>query len=367
MLRNREDFAARAAAAIAVWIALGVGSASASAAESGEKESFTPPSPGPVEPPPPGVDFRDRVIDGQPRRARRLRRPANAYYDQDGHVVRVEVSEGYAPDPQADQALVNFLGSLLHGDEMNFLYVYVATPEEINHPNLCDEGAAACYYGGSLNLMIVTGETEHLGIPTSYAAAHEYGHHVANHRFNDPWPALDWGPKVWASYEAVCPNVVAGYYFPGDQDAGYYLNPGEAFAETFAKYHSSFRNFPWEWDLPPPDQGSYDAVYEDVVNPWDGYWSKRYRGRFGSGRASFWWVRVRTPLDGFLTATLRGPRRSDYDLLLTTANGKRVLERSGSRDSRERIDYLVCGEAALRVYVKRYEGSGEFRLTVFTP
>jgi hypothetical protein len=63
--------------------------------------------------------------------------------------------------------------------------------------------------------------------------AHEYGHHVAANRANDPWQAIDWGPKRWAAYAGICGRVAAGTAFPGDEGENYVLNPGEAWAETY--------------------------------------------------------------------------------------------------------------------------------------
>jgi hypothetical protein len=76
--------------------------------------------------------------------------------------------------------------------------------------------------------MIVAGEDTLGGVPREQALAHEYGHHIARHRLNTPWPAIDWGPKRWASYENVCQNVKSGSMFPGNEtEPQYKLNPGE--------------------------------------------------------------------------------------------------------------------------------------------
>ena len=85
--------------------------------------------------------------------------------------------------------------------------------------------------------------------------AHEYGHHIAAHRSNAPLEALDFGPKRWSSYELVCSNTIDGKLAPGDQGANYLSNPGEAWAEAYARLV-----FPAEaWRFTPllkPTQGS---------------------------------------------------------------------------------------------------------------
>ena len=53
------------------------------------------------------------------------------------------------------------------------------------------------------------------GVPVEYALTHEYGHHVASWRSNNPWDALDWGAKYWASAMRVCSHVDRGPPVPG--------------------------------------------------------------------------------------------------------------------------------------------------------
>src|SRR5687768_5297773 len=50
------------------------------------------------------------------------------YTTRDGIAVRVIVSDAYAPDPAADQALVDFLGALVHHQELGRLTATVVSP-----------------------------------------------------------------------------------------------------------------------------------------------------------------------------------------------------------------------------------------------
>lgn len=340
-------------------VALALWSSPASAAQ---ERSFDP-TPGVISAPPPGKHLHGDVLKRPTRAARRATSAAaeNVFTTPDGMRVYVQVSDGYVPDPAADRALVNFLGSLLHGDELDGLRVYVGTPAEM--PLLCGPDIAACYLPGEGRMFIV-GEQFFGGLPTDYVTAHEYGHHVQNHRVNPPFQGgpLEWGTKRWASFEGVCPGVANGVYSL-DYANDYFRHPGEANAEAFAFYHYP-GEVPWEWEVPAPVDGSYSAIEADVLNPWRHNRTKRFRGRLRrndvAGR------RFSTPLDGTLKLTLRGPRRADFDLYLLSQRG-RVLKKSRSRRSRERIRYLICGEDSFRFEVDAFRGSGRARVKVSVP
>jgi hypothetical protein len=70
--------------------------------------------------------------------------PSRIYLTANGNGEPVEVSRSSAADPAADQALVDVLGSLLHGTELRALGVHIGSPADIRR--LCGGGAAvACY------------------------------------------------------------------------------------------------------------------------------------------------------------------------------------------------------------------------------
>lgn len=337
-------------------------------AAAAELPQWTPPVTSQVPAPAPGA-IRDRVITGDARAAslRSLARAANTYETADGHSVSVEVSDGYASNPARDQALVNYLGTLLHGNELSKLNVYVATALEI--PSICGGLAAACYFPDQ-DTMVIVGELSFGGLPTSFVAAHEYGHHVENHRSNSPWPSLGWGTKRWSTYERVCPRYLAGTIYPGERydeypgsfENFYWQNPGEAFAEAYAKYHSVFRNLLWEW-IPSlePDAGAFSRIRQDVESPWAQNRTSSYAFNLRRGERVRKWFPV--PLDGKLIIKLRGPKGTDFDLKLLDPK-KRVIGKSAGRGSREKIRSFSCGDGRLAFEAIGAAGRGKAKVTV---
>ena len=331
------------------------------AAASGGKREADPLSTGSLGAQPAAGPVRDRVIED----ARRVPLAAQAasssgiWPDGDGHSVRVRVSPAYSNPDAAAQDLVSFLGTRLHGEEMNRLRVYIATPLEIR--DLCGAGALACYYPFEEE-MVVSGEDAGPGEPPrELVITHEYGHHVAQNRTNKPWSALARGTKRWSTHEGICRGIERGKIHPRN----YFQNPGEAFAEAFAFYHYP-DVIPWEWRIARPDQGSFDAIMADVTFPWSRRTSVDLSGALGPTdrrRVS----RLETPLDGRMKMTLDGPDGTDFDLLLLAAGSGRVLKRSLDAGSQETLRYTVCGRRAMRIVVRAERGSGPFELIASRP
>jgi hypothetical protein len=257
------------------------------------------------------------------------------------------------------QKVANFLGTVIHGDEMNLLRVDLVTPSPGEMSAICGPQALACYFSGQ-NRMVISGNADRGsdGSSREFNIAHEYGHHLAQHRLNPPFsPTIGYGTKRWASFERVCQGARRGIYFPGDQGSRYFENPGEAFAEAFA-----FNRFPdapvqWAWiDSLRPGTRAFKAIRQDTLRPW----TRRSRIVFsrelrdGVKTAV---QRIRTPLDGMLTVRLAGPRGSEFDLLLRDGAG-RVVRRSEGLGSNERISYLICGQARFKAVVRRTDGAG---------
>src|SRR3954452_23627654 len=192
--------------------------------------------------------FRDRVFTRGnlpahlKARVARLQVHGNGgtYSTASGDSVQVLTSPQYVFDATVNQSYADFLGSLVHGSELESLTLYAAPFAEMQ--DICGSGAWACYAD---NLIVTTGDGPPAdGVTVGDLVAHEYGHHVADHRLNDLGPAVDWGPEYWATYEEVCYRQDQGRAFPGDEGEHYALNPGEAWAETYRLMNGSQE--PWD-------------------------------------------------------------------------------------------------------------------------
>jgi hypothetical protein len=296
--------------------------------------------------------FRDTVL--KQRHPRRFYdSPPTPYPTADGMTVYVSFSDYYTPDPAIAQSYVTFLGWLIHGSEMNGLYVYVYTPAQVTA--VCGTGAVACY--SSDGYMVIAGE-DTAGVPVEQAIAHEYGHRIAQYRMNTPWPAFDWGPKRWATYENVCWNVDQGRMFPGvETQPQYQLNPGEGWAEAY-RYMNERRAGTWPpigWIVVDPyfvpDTTALDLISLDVTQPWTGPTVYVKKGRFRGGGKRQWTFR---PYDGPMSATVTGPRGTTVTFVV----GGKVVRRPARR-----VAGVVCGEPAVTVRVQS-KRAGLFALHV---
>ena len=327
--------------------------------------------------PTPTAPIRDAVIDRTTRAYARVARAGGplARYpvnDGSGNTVDVTVSATCsvlcsAADPQT---IATFLGSLPHGSEINLLSVELVTPAEIAAS--CGSGAQACYFPGDQAMLINGNDTTAPdGASREYVIAHEYGHHMANNRNNAPFdnPAVDWGPKNWASWAGVCPGVRSGRFFPGDEGAHYFQNPGEAFAEAFAHNRFPSDPVPWEWpDFPAPDTNAYAAIQRDAHDPWNGPDTAKRRGHFPRKRKrpKRKTKQFSTPRDGDLTINLTGPDRADLSLKLFA--GGQLIARSDGVGSQESASYRICGERSVTAVVRRHGRKlTRFRLTGLVP
>ena len=224
-----------------------------------------------------------------------------------GETVTIYVSDRFDQDESIRLSWANFFAWLYHGSELSRITIYQAPLDEVEE--ICGPEAAGCY-SPSRGILVFPGD---VGTgPESDIGAHEYGHHIAANRQNDPWPAVDWGPKRWASAVGVCARVAAGTAFPGDEGDHYTLNSGEAFAEAYRLLNiqrgGTWANFPLIVDssfAPTPD--SLAAALNDVQQPWSAPTSSSWDGQFSTPVVS-------------LNATV-GPRAS---IALKTAGGARV-------------------------------------------
>jgi hypothetical protein len=281
----------------------------------------------------------------------------------------------------AVQSVVNVLGGLVHGPEMNTLSVYVASPDELSQ--ICGQEAIGCYAPG-VDEMIVSGvDAPSSGVPRSFTIAHEYGHHIANNRVNAPWTAIDTGAKRWATYERVCQGTHKKQLFPGDETYHYWDNPGEGFAESNAHLNFPSVSVPWGYNsLLRPTQGSLAMLQADITDPWTGPTTVAWNGSMWPGRRNPADHRFSTPLDGQVEIRLNGPQGSNYDIYVLGPKlrgerprgnhrkfrvSRRVINRSASSGSSEQIDMTLCGQSSIQVEVRRRSGSGPFTVTVTRP
>jgi hypothetical protein len=196
-----------------------------------------------------------------------------------GETVTLFVSSYFAPNEATRLWWANFFTWLYHGPEVSTVTIYQAPLFEVQA--ICGSGAdLGCYAQG---VLVFPGD----GDPAvnQVVGAHEYGHHVAANRRNDPWDPGAWGPKRWASYVGVCARTAAGALFPGDEAAHYTLNPGEGFAEAYMILNRQ-RGGTWAALPSPvdpslaPDAGALGAIQADVRQPWQGPALTTWSGQF---------------------------------------------------------------------------------------
>jgi hypothetical protein len=331
--------------------------------------------------PPAGGSFPDSLVHGTRRLNRLDGDNAGSYPVLGGQ--QVEISTTYYSDADM-QSIANVLGGLVHGDEMNSLSVYVASPDEISQ--ICGPQALACYAPSSEEMIVSGVDGSAYGVPRDYTIAHEYGHHIANNRVNGPWTALDTGAKRWATYEHVCQGTRKGQLFPGDEDAHYWDNPGEGFAESNAHMNFPAVSVPWGYNsLLRPTQASLAKLRGDIVSPWSQPTTVTWNGSLWPGRSNPAAHRFATPLDGQVQISLSGPAGSNYDLYVLGPKlqraarlrkhrrahrlrpRRRIVGRAVSSGSEEQLGITLCGQSSIRVEVRRRSGSGPFTVSVTRP
>jgi hypothetical protein len=287
------------------------------------------------------------------------------YTTADGSHPTILLSPAYLPNAATGQALANFFGTLLHGSELNSLTVYVAPFSEMQSD--CGSAYADSCYDPVDDTIYLVGQPPPDGATLPELAAHEYGHHIANNRDNYPWDAADWGPKYWATSEDVCMLAREGVAYPGDEDAHYDVNPGEAWAETYRVLNGEN---PFSWpilsNLFAPDPKSLDAARRDVLQPWSGDENVDGRGRL-SRRHARKVYRLPVQNDGTIDVRLRLRGSLRAGLYVYGSASRRPLARSVRAGLRQRISGAICGVRRIRVAVVRRKGAGAFTLRTTLP
>ena len=347
-----------------------------------------------------------RVREASPDRMRSVAREqwqGGPTVTDTGEVVDLFVSDNFAEatDPAARTAWASFFTWLYHGSELSQLAIYEAPTWEVEQ--LCGGPNILGCYGdiAGQSTLVFPGD---LGTGADMeVATHEYGHHIASHRLNDPWSAIDWGPKHWATYAGVCSRTAAQTAFPGDEGAHYALNPGEAFAESYRELNIQRGEKPWvnlPWNVDPsfmPDAGALAAVLADVQSPWTGPTAATWSGRFASlkppavvrpkakpkatlkpppkkqAARHLWSVKrttrpaappqtrtIGTPVDGLFTGTVSGTANASLELLDPTTGQVLVPPTPGT------LSFTVCGQRSLKLEVVPAT-DGTFAVTTSTP
>jgi hypothetical protein len=313
------------------------------------------------------VAIPDNLLDSRPTRALA---PSGFwggdYRTPSDETVTVYASNSYAVDPTLGQRWADFLASLLHGSELASVTVLLATPDQIKH--ICGGFAVACY-DPRAGLLYAPGEDPNSDFSAEAVITHEYGHHVAAHRSNAPWRALDWGPKRWASSMQVCARARADQLVPGAEDPiSYWINPGEGWAESYRVLNErrlGLAEAPWQIvsDSLYPDDTALTAAEQDVLMPWRGETRTARTASFTDANQARTYT-IATPLDG----TLKLAVSSSAGLTLALdvyASGTRVVHSVTARAISRTT--TICGAHSYRIRVTATRGTGSFHLTVSEP
>lgn len=251
--------------------------------------------------------------------------------------------------PEAAQGFADFLAALPHGAELGSLKVTILAPAEV--PGRCGDGMTACYFPRSSTIVVPGPRLD------GPLLAHEYGHHIANHRPGTGLDPLLTGPPQWASRARVCARLRGTRI-----GTGWRTNPAEAWADVYARL--VFPALPWRLSpLLRPREPGFAAALSDVLTPWTAPRTLTFHGRFGEGGSGVKRFVVPLSLDGEVGAEVDAERALRLDL--RAAVGRRT-----SRTSRDRsLRFIACrtGDEAAVFSVRRREGNGPYRLTVRYP
>jgi hypothetical protein len=212
-----------------------------------------------------------------------------------GETVDVRVSDTLPLETATPEGWAEFLAKLTHGPEISRLTTFIVSFSEVQE--ICGSRALGCY---GQNRMVAPGEIT-ADISPEEVVRHEYGHHIANHRLNAPWAAIDWGPKRWSSAANVCAKVSRREAYPGDQGSNYARNPGEAWAETYRLMDErkvGITSATWPIVAPSfyPNEAALQAAEQDVLQPWTRSRTTVSTRAFGKRTAKVWFIPLATPL-----------------------------------------------------------------------
>ena len=289
-----------------------------------------------------------------------------AYRTSTGESVSIFASNAYPVDPTVGQRWADFLASLVHGSELSAVTLFLAPTSLVSR--LCGTEAVACYSAAD-NLIVAPGEDPASDLSSEAVITHEYGHHVAAHRSNAPWDALDYGAKRWASAMNVCARARSGELAPGAEDPVQYdVNPGEGFAESYRVLNerkAGRAETPWQIvsDVLYPSDTALAMLEQDVTTPWQQVITSTRTARFTRTARTRTYT-VTTPLDGTLKVTLR-PSAGTRLVLDVFAASRRIAHAAGT--SAVARSTTICGPRSYRIRVRALRGNGAFSLVVSKP
>jgi hypothetical protein len=283
-----------------------------------------------------------------------------------GEAVSIHLSKTLylTPDSIVAQRWADFFGNLIHGPELSTLDAYFLTLKEVQ--SVCGPGALACYGG---NRIFGPAQDPEFDLSAESVVTHEYGHHVAAHRLNPPWEAIETGTKRWASYQSVCAKARKHVYFPGAEDQDhYFFNPGEGFAESYRvlnERRAGLTEAPWAivTNQLYPDDNALALLEQDVTSPWTKNSALARTGSVSKAAKSRSYV-VPTPLDGRISVTLRSSAKAKFRLDILSPSSTSLAHSTGRNTS---DSATICGERAVKIRVNRVSGTGAFRLAISRP
>jgi hypothetical protein len=284
-----------------------------------------------------------------------------------GEVVRVFVSSSLPVETTTPEQWAEFVAKLTHGTELQRLTSYIAPLPEVQQ--ICGPRTLGCYQRDELVSMA---EPIPDGTTAEEVVRHEYGHHVALYRSNQPWTAIDWGPKRWASTVGVCGRVARREAFPGDQGQNYSRNPGEAWAEVYRlmdERKAGVTTASWQIiDLGfYPGEAALQAAEQDVLEPWAESKPAAFRKVF-TARTKVWLIPLRTPLDGEVRVTAALPRNGLQEVALLGPDRRTLLRRGQWVGQRSKtLSTTVCGQRTLYLRVTQRGAPGQVRVSVSVP
>ena len=288
------------------------------------------------------------------------------YRTSTGESVSIFASNAYPVDPAIGQRWADFLATLIHGSELSSVTVFLAPATQVSR--LCGADALACYSARD-NLLVAPGEDPEADLSAEAVITHEYGHHVAAHRSNAPWDALDYGTKRWSSAINVCARARQGELAPGAEDPVQYdVNPGEGFAESYRvlnERRAGLPETPWQIvsDVLYPNDTALSMLEQDVTTPWQADSTSTRTARFTRSVRTRTYT-IPTQLDGTLKVTLR-PSAGTRLVLDVFAGAKRVAHATASRAVARST--TICGQRSYRVRITATRGNGTSSLAVSTP